>query len=43
LDSADAAHFGQMLDLLVFYADRLAADLRRVAEDPNFHSALVAD
>jgi hypothetical protein len=43
LSSADASHFSQVLDLLVFYADRLAADLRRMAADPNFHSALVAD
>ena len=43
LDLVDAARFGQMLDLLVFYADRLAADLRRVAADPHFHSPLFAD
>ena len=43
LDLVDAARFGQVLDLLVFYADRLAADLHRVAADPNFHSALFAD
>jgi hypothetical protein len=43
LSSADAVHFGQVLDLLVFYADRLVAELRRMATDPNFHSALVAD
>ncbi len=43
LDLVDAARFGQVLDLLVFYADRLAADLRRVAVDPNFHSPLFAD
>lgn len=43
LSSADTPRFGQVLDLLVFYADRLAADLRRMAADPNFHSALIAD
>jgi len=43
LSGADAHHFGQVLDLFVFYADRLAAELRRVAADPSFHSARFPD
>ena len=43
LASVDAVRFGQTLDLLVFYTDRLVAELRRVAADPDFRSALVAD
>lgn len=43
LSSVNAEHFGQVLDLFVFYTDRLAAELRRMASDPSFHSALVAD
>lgn len=43
LAGIDAARFGQVLDLLVFYADRLAAELRRVADDPGYHSPLLAD
>ena len=43
LAAADATRFGETLDLLVFYTDRLVSDLRRVAVDPDFRSALVAD
>lgn len=42
LAALDPAQFGQTLDLLVYYTDRLIADLRRVAADPDFHSPLFA-
>lgn len=32
--------FAQVLELLVFYADRLAGELRRLATQPGYHSPL---
>lgn len=37
----DDAAFGEILDALVFYTERLAGELWRIATDPVYHSPLV--
>lgn len=41
LRHVDAATFAEVLDMLVFYTDRLAEELWRIATNPTYQSPLV--